>query len=71
MKKSGFIVSVFYGFLGVSLDGLVYDFLECIFDGLIEVKYIVFLGGEIFKVVLIRKGICKMFEGYIFINRNY
>lgn len=42
MKKSGFIVSVFYGFLGVSLDGLVYDFLECIFDGLIEVKYIVF-----------------------------
>ena len=71
VKKSGFTVSASHGFLGASLDGLVHDPLECTPDGLIEVKHIVLHGGETLKAALIRKGICKMFEGCISINRNH
>ena len=71
VKKSGFAVSASHGFLGASPDGLVHDPLECTPDGLIEVKHIVLQGRETLKVALIRKGICKMFEGHISINRNH
>lgn len=71
VKKSGFSVSTSYGFLGASPDGLVRDPLECTPDGLIEVKHILLQGGETLKDAPIRKGICKMFEGPISINRNH
>ena len=72
VKKSGFTVRASHGFLGASPDGLVHDPLECTPDGLIEVKHIVLHGGgETLKAALIRKGICKMFEGHISINRNH
>ena len=53
-----------------SPDGLVHVPLECCPDGLIEVKHIILQGGETLKAALITKGIYKMLEGCISINRN-
>ena len=65
MKKSGFIVNATRGFLGASRDGLVHDPLKSTPDGLVEVKLIMI------KADHIRKGICKLVEGDISINRNH
>ena len=71
VTKSGFVVSATHGFLGSSPDGLVNDPLESPPDGLIEVKHVVLQNGEPLKVALLRKGICKLVDGHMSINRNH
>ena len=71
VTESGFVVSATHGFLGSSPDGLVNDPLESPPDGLIEVKHIAFQQGETLQDALIRRGICKLVEDHMSINRNH